>query len=144
MATGIGLYTPGMATLTTALTGAERIAVDTNLADGLVPQTAGLSPLHLSSGAAASSIPLTGFDIQLPDDVSFYAIIPAGTLATGNFDLPLNPYPGQQITIMSTQTQTAMTVTAPSGYTIVGSATALVAATAISYRLLGTVWYLVR
>lgn len=77
-------------------------------------------------------VPLTGFTIAAR--ASLVHLNPAGTLATGTITLPLNPMDGQQFTVISTQTQTALTLTANTGDTIANAATALVALTSVSYR----------
>lgn len=83
-------------------------------------------------------VPLTGFSIS---PVSPNLIInPAGTLATGTVLLPANPADGQKLSITSTQTQTALTVTAATGDSVVGGPSALVAKTPVvlRYSLYGT------
>jgi hypothetical protein len=83
-------------------------------------------------------IPLTGFTIS--PNASAVVINPAGTLATGTILLPLNPSDGQRFSITSTQTQTALTVTANTNDSIVGGPSALVANTPVvlRYSLYGT------
>lgn len=139
-----GYFTNGLTVLATAMAGTERVPADTGTAQGAAPQLAALAPAQLRGGVYEYSVPLTGFSIQIGNETSTYIINPAGTLATGTFTLPQVPYPGHVLEIISTQTQTALTVSAPSGYTIVGSVTALTAATAVRYRLVGTVWILTR
>jgi hypothetical protein len=87
-------------------------------------------------------VPLTGFSIQL-DNNPILVIEPAGTLATGTVLLPASPLDGQQATIVSTQTQTALTITAATGDTVVNTATALVANTPVKfgYKLSSRKWY---
>jgi len=87
-------------------------------------------------------VPLTGFSITL-DNNSVLVLEPAGTLATGTVLLPASPLDGQRIRIISTQTQTALTITAATGDTVVGTATALVALTPVefSYKLSSRKWY---
>lgn len=77
-------------------------------------------------------VPLTGFSIALRS--GFLHLNPAGTLATGTVTLPLNPIDGQKFGILSTQTQTALTITAGTGDTVANTATALVALTPIVWR----------
>lgn len=77
-------------------------------------------------------VPLTGFSIALIS--SLLHLNPAGTLATGTVTLPLNPLDGQKFAIISTQTQTALTITANTGDTVANTATALVALTPIVWR----------
>jgi len=77
-------------------------------------------------------VPLTGFAIAAY--ASFLHLNPAGTLATGAVTLPLNPADGQCFGIISTQTQTAITITANTGDTIANTVTALVALTPVWWR----------
>jgi hypothetical protein len=78
-------------------------------------------------------VPLTGFTITML--TAKLALNPAGTLATGTVNLPLNPPDGCLAEISSTQTQTALTVAANTGDLIVGAAvTALVANTRVAWR----------
>jgi hypothetical protein len=83
-------------------------------------------------------VPLTGFSIAPQSNK--LVINPAGTLATGTVLMPLNPLDGQTLRVVSSQTQTAITFTANTGDSIVGSITALVANTPVeySYSLYGT------
>lgn len=140
-----GYFTNGMDTLETGLTGAERIAADTNLDSGENPASAGIAPAMLAAGALQLEVPLTGFSIQANDGVSRVLLNPAGTLATGTFTFPATPFEGQEMHLSSTQTQSALTVAAPSGYTIVGTAvTALTAVTEVIWVYSDTKWYRVR
>jgi hypothetical protein len=77
-------------------------------------------------------VPLTGFSISPVS--SDLVLNPAGTLATGTVTFPTNPIDGQRLTITSTQTQTAITLTAGTGDTINNAVTALVANTPVTYR----------
>jgi hypothetical protein len=90
-------------------------------------------------------VPLTGFAITIPAHTSVMMINPAGTLATGAFTMEANPSDGQRVCIVSTQTQTAMTVSGNTGQTIGGAAaaTALAANTQVCYRYIGvtSTWY---
>lgn len=87
-------------------------------------------------------VPLTGFSITL-DNNPVLVINPAGTLATGTVVFPTNPDDGQVIKLISTQTQTALTLTAGTNDTIANAVTALTALTAVeySYRLANRTWY---
>lgn len=79
------------------------------------------------------AVPLTAFSITM--QTGKLVLNPAGTLATGTVTLPLNPPDGAVAEISSTQTQTALTVTANTGDLIAGAAvTALVAVTRVSWR----------
>lgn len=90
-------------------------------------------------------VPLTAFAITIPNHTSVMMINPAGTLATGAFTMEPNPSDGQRTCIMSTQVQTAVTISANTGQTIGGAAaiTALAANTQVCYRFFATtaVWY---
>lgn len=67
-------------------------------------------------------VPLTGFTITIPAHTSVMMINPAGTLATGTYTMEANPSDGQRVCIVSTQTQTAVTIAANTGQTIGGLA----------------------
>ena len=77
-------------------------------------------------------VPLTGFSIT--PQSAILVINPAGTLATGTVVMPTNPTDGQTLTIFSTQTQTALTLTPGTGDTVNSGTTALVAGTPVKYR----------
>lgn len=89
------------------------------------------------------SVPTTGFNITIANNITEYIINPAGTLATGTFVMPSEPYNGQRIRIASTQTVTALTVSANSGQTIVGAPTTLSSSSAFEmlYQASDTKWY---
>lgn len=79
------------------------------------------------------AVPLTAFVITM--QTGKLVLNPAGTLATGTVNLPLNPPDGAVAEISSTQTQTALTVAANTGDLIAGAAvTALVAVTRVAWR----------
>jgi hypothetical protein len=61
------------------------------------------------------------------------SINPAGTLAALTVQFPLNPIEGQRLAIVSTQIVTALTLTAGTGDTINGAATALAVNVGIEY-----------
>ncbi len=75
---------------------------------------------------------LAGFNITMQS--AALTLNPAGTLATGTVTLPLNPPDGCLAEISSTQTQTALTLNANTGDSIVGAVSALVANTRVAYR----------
>ena len=77
-----------------------------------------------------TQVPLTGFTITAPNPntATFLLLNPAGTLATGTLTMPSAPSDGGSFCVMSTQTQTALTVNANTGQTMGGAAvTALTA-----------------
>lgn len=79
-------------------------------------------------------VPLTGFSLTAGNSTSLLFLNPAGTLATGTVTMAPNPSDGQVFAIESTQTQTALTVTANTGQTVGGTAvTALVANTKVAW-----------
>lgn len=92
----------------------------------------GIGPVLGESQPFELYVPLTGF--SLAPVTSTLVLNPAGTLATGTVTFPTNPADGQRLTIVSTQTQTALTCTAGSGDTIANAVTALTALTPVTYR----------
>ena len=74
---------------------------------------------------------LTGFNITMTS--ARLVLNPSGTLATGTVTLPLNPPDGCVAEISSTQTQTALTLSANTGDSIVGAVTALTANARVAY-----------
>lgn len=73
------------------------------------------------------NVPVTAFSLTYAKGQTNMALNPAGTLATGTLTTEANPSDGQRECVLSTQTQTALTVTANTGQTIVNGPTALVA-----------------
>ncbi len=73
------------------------------------------------------NVPLTAFSLTYAKGQTNMVLNPAGTLATGTLTTEANPSDGQRECVLSTQTQTAITVTANTGQTIVNGPTALVA-----------------
>ena len=70
----------------------------------------------------------TGFSLTPSASGTLLILNPAGTLGTGTITMPANPSDGGRFCVMSTQTQTALTMTANTGQTLVGTAvTALTA-----------------
>jgi len=61
------------------------------------------------------SVPATGFSIAVTNGNNWVLINPAGTLATGTITTPTTPGDGQRLCVMSSQTQTALTMTAATG-----------------------------
>lgn len=71
-------------------------------------------------------VPTTGFSQTINDNVGALILKPAGTLATGTITMPANPLNGQEVSIMSNQQITALTVNANSGQTISGTFSATI------------------
>ena len=79
-------------------------------------------------------VPLTGFAITVPAHNSLLYLNPAGTLATGAITMEATPSDGQKFCVEDTQTQTAVTVSAGAGSSMLtsiglGAVTALTANT---------------
>jgi hypothetical protein len=117
----------------TALTGAETVPADTNLAQGQPPQTVKVPVTSLASGAYATSAPLTGASVVIPNNVSNYVITPAGTIATLTVTMPSAPTDGQVVHISSSQTVTALTLSGAAGQTVSNSPTAITISTTATY-----------
>ena len=92
----------------------------------------------------ATVTPLTAFTIAYGQGQTNLLITPAGTLATGTLTMELLPGNGQLECIRSTQIQTALTWSAPSGTTVTGAPTALAANTTycMIYNQSATTWNL--
>ena len=96
---------------------------------------------------AAPVSPLTGATVTLAAGASFTPITPAGTLAALTVTLPIAAPQGKPVQFSISQAITALTVAAPSGYTISGagiSAASSAANAVYSYVLEGTVFYRVQ
>lgn len=98
------------------------------------------------SGTDASvsyQVPLTGFSITVGAGILTLNIEPAGTLAAGTVVMPAAPYDNQQLTVMSTQTITALTVSANAGQSIQAAPTTIAAHSSFKYRYKAsnTTWY---
>lgn len=90
-------------------------------------------------GNNAVLVPLTAFSYAVPSNQVFTEIVPAGTLAAGTVTLPAVFPQGKRLEIFSTQTITALTIAAPAGFALVGTAvTTLAAGGTLAYRLVGT------
>jgi hypothetical protein len=88
--------------------------------------------------------PTTGFSITIADGVGALILTPAGTLATGTITLPANPIDQQRLTINSTNTVTALTISPNSGQSVTGNPATIAGGTAITaiYNYSNTTWYL--
>lgn len=88
-------------------------------------------------------IPLTAFAITPANGVSYLLLNPAGTLATGTLTMEAQPSDGQRFSVFTSQTQTAITISANTGQTmdagVIGLAqpTALTAKTTYTWRYIG-------
>lgn len=116
-----------------AVTGAEVVPTETNLASGRAPQNV-VTPLPLlASGALAQVTPLTGASVLIPNKITNYLITPAGTIATLTVTMPAAPINGQVVRISSSATVTALTLSGSAGQTISNAPTAITLSTTGAY-----------
>ena len=87
--------------------------------------------------------PATGFSYTFAAGNQMLIMKPAATLATGTIITPASPVDGMTIKFTTTQTITALTLTANTGQTVLGGPTTLPANSTASYtyRLSDTTWY---
>lgn len=111
------------------LPGTAMIPADTGLSQGQSPQTV-LVPAALTGATTQDAAPLTGTTVAANAGVAKLMLNPAGTIATLTVTLPPSTAlaDGQTFSIYSTQTVTALTVTAGAGTTITPSITTVTAA----------------
>jgi len=85
----------------------------------------------------------TAFTYTFAAGTTTLIAVPAATLATGTITMPASPADGMVVTFSSTQQITALTVSANTGQTLVGTSTQAVPNQPISYiyRLTNTTWY---
>jgi hypothetical protein len=93
--------------------------------------------------AAQYVAPVTGFSIQALPATSKLILTPAAGLATGAVLLPTNPYEGMEWRLSSTQAITALTLTPPSGVTVMNAPAGLAAGIGIAftYSAVNATWY---
>lgn len=82
------------------------------------------------------SAPTTGQTAQIPNNISDWTFLPAGTLAALTVSLPTAPQDGLTLTVSTTQTITALTVNATSG-TVYNPPTTLSAGQTFEYKFIG-------
>jgi len=87
---------------------------------------------------------ISGTTIPLASGVTRVYLTPAGTLATLTIKLPPGPRPGQDVSILSTQVVTALTVQNSAGVAVAGAPTSLAINTEVLMRYTGTVWVWVK
>lgn len=132
-----------------ALTGNELVPADTNLPNGSGQETVRVPMVLAAGGAYQYAAPTAGSTVTVAANVNNLVLDPAGTLATLTVALPAASalIDGQTIHISSSQTVTALTMTAGSGTSISNSPTALTISTTTSYgyefvyRAANTKWY---
>jgi hypothetical protein len=89
----------------------------------------------------AEIVPTSDFAYTVPPNQAFTALNPAGPLVAGAITLPAVFPQGGRLEIFTTQTVAALTVTAESPQTIVGTPVHTIAANAtIAYRFIGMNW----
>ena len=89
--------------------------------------------------------PTTGFTITPANATSTLVLTPAGTLATGTLTMPAAPADGEIFRLICSATVTALTVSANTSQTVVGSATTCGASTSHAWFYVGgtaKTWYL--
>jgi len=151
--------TPGTCSLTvpagpTALTGNETIPMDTNLTQGIQPQTILAQPRSLGAGPYQYAAPLTGATLTLTAQQRRLVLEPAGTIAALTVVWPAAAglVDNQLMGICSRQVVTALTTTNGTGATVLDAPTALTAplttgaASCVEwvYRASNTSWYRVQ
>lgn len=98
------------------------------------PQSQFVSPQAIAGVPGyVKAVPLTAFSLTFGNTQSWLLLKPAGTLATGTITTAPNPSDGQRECMRSTQTQTALTLTANTGQTITSAITAMTANTTYCY-----------
>lgn len=87
--------------------------------------------------------PVSGFSYQATSNASKLILTPAGTLASGTVTLPKSPADGMEWRLSSTQAITALTLSAPSGFTVLNAPTTLAAGVGVGYTYSGknSTWY---
>jgi hypothetical protein len=116
----------------TALTGLELVPADTQLANQ-PPATVSIPMTSFPGGAYVSVIPTTGQSLVIPNGVSAYLMVPAGTLAALTLTMPSAPVNGQLLRISSSQTITSLTLTPAAGQTILTNPSILTISTTTAY-----------
>jgi hypothetical protein len=116
------------------LTAFEKIAQDyANL-------NAMMSQIYLNR---STQTPVTGFSITPAQGVTLLVLNPAGTLAVGTVNMPVNPADNQPLTVMTSQTITAITFTPAAGQTMNGAPATLTNTAAVKwiYQAALSAWF---
>lgn len=137
-----------------ALTGNETIPLDTNVANGVSPQTAKIDVTSLGVGPYQYNAPVTTDSITVLANTRHLILEPAGTIAalTVVFPAASGLLDNQTFGLCTTQIVTTLTVTAGSGTTVSNAPTALLVPVATGgascpewvYRITNTTWYRVQ
>jgi hypothetical protein len=70
-------------------------------------------------------VPVNGFSITFPDGAINLVIDPAGVLATGTIVMPPNPIDGMVVSMITSQTITAITISPNQGQSVVNAPASL-------------------
>jgi hypothetical protein len=97
----------------------------------------------LSNIGATIVTPLTGFAYTVPNGTQALVLTPAGTIATGTITTPPNPQDNQPLRLSSSQTVTALTVSANTGQTVVGAPTTITSTAPVEFfwNAQNATWY---
>lgn len=129
------------------VTGNELVPADTGLPNGQQPQTVLLSLAAINALPYQYTAPLTGTSVTVANNIGKLVIDPAGTIAALTVVMPSAPVDGQTLSISSSNTVTALTLTPGSGQTIAQTPTAITVSTTAAYgytfiyRAANTKWY---
>lgn len=134
-----------------AVTGIETIPADTNVAQGVQPQSGRFSLPSLGAGTLDYYASVTTDTVTAAYTTRQVIINPAGTIAALTFVTPpsTNLVNGQRLGLCTTQIVTTLTTTAGSGTTLSNAPTALLVPVATGagscvewiYRTANTTWY---
>jgi len=91
----------------------------------------------------STQTPVTGFSITPAQGVTLLVLNPAGTLATGTINMPVNPADNQPFTVMTSQTIAAITFTPAAGQTLNGAPATLTNTAAVKwiYQAALSAWF---
>lgn len=103
------------------LTGLETVPIDTNVAGGAGPATALATPCHLGMAVTKTVVAVAAGSDTMTNNVCVELLVPAGTIASFTVTMPPAPLDGQIYRITSTQTVTALTVSANTGQSMAGT-----------------------
>ena len=127
-----GFSTNGLP-LASSLTGVERVALDTQAASGVPPQSEAATTAQLGIAGYGYVVPTAGQSLAIPNNVNTYLMDPAGVLGTLTLTMPSAPTDGFILRIASSQTITALTLNGNAGQTIAQAPTALTVSTTGPY-----------
>jgi hypothetical protein len=118
------------------------VAIQSLSSSGVVVGDSGVGQCGSATGTIAYSVPTTGFAITIANTTTVEVLNPAGTLATGTITMPASPLNGQETCVSSSQTITALTVSANAGQSIIAAPTSMSAGGfCYIYYTAGTTWF---